>query len=99
MPHFQINKSLQISQTLEDILSYQSSPLDKLGLGYIGESSRKYDNSSKDKYVRKREEMLMLPVPAKERRRVKTTTEEILLQGDLQMVSRIQNKMNMIKES
>jgi len=43
--------------------------------------------------------MLMLPVPAKARRRVKTTMEEILLQVYLQMVSRIQKVMNIIKES
>ena len=43
--------------------------------------------------------MLMLPVPTKARRRIKTTTEEIILQGDLHMVSRIQKAMNIIKES
>ena len=43
--------------------------------------------------------MLMLPILAKSRRRIKTTLEEILLQEDLQMVSRIQKAMNIIKES
>ena len=42
--------------------------------------------------------MLILPAPAKAMRRVKTTMEEILLQGDLQMMSRIQKEMNIIKE-
>jgi len=42
---------------------------------------------------------LMLPVPVKARRSVKATMEEILLQGDLQMLSRIQKAMNIIKES
>lgn len=41
----------------------------------------------------------MLLVPAKSRRRVKTTIEEISLQEDLQMMSRIQKAMNIIKES
>ena len=43
--------------------------------------------------------MLMHHVPAKAKRRFKTTMEEILLQGDLQMMSRIQKTMNIIKES
>ena len=43
--------------------------------------------------------MLMLPVTTKARRRVRTTMEEILLQGDLQMMSRTQKAMNIIKES
>jgi len=41
----------------------------------------------------------VLPVPAKARRRVKKTMEEILLLGDSQMVSRIQKATNIIKES
>ena len=48
-----LNKNLKISQTLDDILSHQRSPLDKLGLGYVGESLRKNDNASNKKYVRK----------------------------------------------
>ena len=44
-------------------------------------------------------EIIMLPVPIKARRRVKETMEEILLQEDLQMMSRIQKAMNIIKES
>jgi len=43
--------------------------------------------------------MLMLTVPARARRRIKKTTEEILLQGDLHMVSRIKKAINIIKES
>ena len=43
--------------------------------------------------------MLMLPVPTKARRRIKTITEQILLQGDLHMVSRIQKELIIIKES
>ncbi len=35
-----LNKNLKSSQTLDDILSHQRSPLDKSGLGYAGESSK-----------------------------------------------------------
>ena len=48
-----LNKNLKISQTLDDILSQQRSPLDKSGLGYVGEPSSKNDNASKNKDVRK----------------------------------------------
>ena len=51
-----LNKNLKSSQTLDDILSHQRSPLDKSGLGYAGESSRKNDanpNASNNKDVRK----------------------------------------------
>ena len=51
-----LNKSLKSSQTLDDILSHQRSPLDKSGLGYAGESSNKNDaipNASNNKDVEK----------------------------------------------
>ena len=48
-----LNKNLKISQTLDDILNHQRSPLDKSGLGYAGESSRKNENASNKKDVRK----------------------------------------------
>ena len=48
-----LNKTLKISQTRDDILSHQISPLDKSGLGYVGEPSRKNDNASNNKDVRK----------------------------------------------
>ena len=41
-----LNKNLKSSQTLDDILSHQRSPLDKAGLGYVGEPSSKNDNAS-----------------------------------------------------
>lgn len=53
-----LNKNLKSSQTLDDILSHQRSPLDKSGLGYASESSRKNDenpNASNKKDVRKLE--------------------------------------------
>ena len=34
-----LNKNLKSSQTLDDILSQQRSPLDKSSLGYVGEPS------------------------------------------------------------
>ena len=51
-----LNKNLKIYQTLDDILSHQISPLDKLGLGYAGETSNKTDanpNASNNKDVEK----------------------------------------------
>ena len=51
-----LNNNLKISQMLDDIISYQRSTLDKSGLGYVDESSRKNDanpNASKNKDVRK----------------------------------------------
>ena len=51
-----LNKNLKSSQTLDDILYHQRSPLDKSGLGYAGESSSKSDatpNASNKKDVRK----------------------------------------------
>ena len=51
-----LNKNLKSSQTLDDILSHQRSPLDKSGLRYAGESSRKNDansNASNNKDMRK----------------------------------------------
>ena len=48
-----LNKNLKSSQTLDDILSHQRSSLDKSGLGYVGEPSRKNDNASNNKDVRK----------------------------------------------
>ena len=48
-----LNKNLKSSQTLDDILSHQRSTLDKSGLRYAGESSRKNDNASNNKDVRK----------------------------------------------
>ena len=74
-----LNKNLKISQTLDDILSHQRYPLDKSGLGYVGESSSKNDNSSNKRMWGSLEEILMLPVLAKSGRRIKTTLEEILL--------------------
>ena len=50
-----LNKNLKSSQTLDDILSHQRSPLDKSGLGYAGEPSSKNDNASNNKDVRKLE--------------------------------------------
>ena len=51
-----LDKNLKSSQTLDDILSHQRSPLDKSGLGYAGELSNKNDvnyNSSNNKNVMK----------------------------------------------
>ena len=51
-----LNKNLKSSQTLDDILSHQRSPLDKSGLGYEVESSSKNDanpNASNKKDARK----------------------------------------------
>jgi len=44
---------LKISQTLDDILSHQRSPLDKSGLGYACEPSTNNDNASNNKDMRK----------------------------------------------
>ncbi|MCY6524821.1 hypothetical protein, partial [Actinobacillus pleuropneumoniae] len=41
-----MNKILKRSQALDDMLSYHRCPFDKLGLGYVGESSNKNDNAS-----------------------------------------------------
>jgi hypothetical protein len=38
-----LNKKLKISQVIEEILSYQRSSFNKIGLGYIGEASCKED--------------------------------------------------------
>ena len=54
-----LNKNLKISQTLDDILSHQRSPLDKLGLRYAGEPSRKNDNAGNNKDVRKPKNILL----------------------------------------
>ena len=89
-----LNNNFKSSQTLDDIISHQRSPLDKSGLGYVGEPSSKNDNASNNKDVRKLRRN-DLPVPTKER--VKMTLEDMLLQGDLQMVLRIQKEMNIIK--
>ena len=48
-----LNMNLKSSQTLDDILIHQRSPLDKSSLGYAGESSSKNDNDSYNKDVRK----------------------------------------------
>jgi len=40
-----LNKNLKNSQVLEDILSCQTSPFNKEGLGYIGEASWKEDEN------------------------------------------------------
>ena len=45
------------------------------------------------------EEMLMLPVPTKASWRVKTTMEETFLQEEMQMVSRMQEEVVIIKGS
>lgn len=60
-----LNKNLKSSQTLDDILSHQRSPLDKLGLGYSGESSSKNDNASNNKDVRKPERNVDAPSSSK----------------------------------
>ena len=44
---------MKISQTLDDILSHQRSPLDKSGLGYACEPSTNNDNASNNKDMRK----------------------------------------------
>jgi hypothetical protein len=50
-----LNKNLKSSQVLEDILSYQRSPFNKSGLGYIGETSCKEDgNANPSKSIEER---------------------------------------------
>jgi len=44
-----MNKTLKSSQALDDMLSHQRCPFDKSGLSYVGESSNKNDNASKNK--------------------------------------------------
>ena len=57
-----MKKTLKSSQALDDILNNQRCPFDKLGLGYIGESSSKNDNASnKKKDVRKPERNVDAP--------------------------------------
>ena len=90
-----LNKNLKSSQTLDDILSHQRSPLDKSDLGYAGESSSKNDNASNNKDVRKPRRNVDAPSKA----RVKLTLEEIILQEEMQMVSRMQEEMVIIKGS
>jgi len=63
-----LNKNLKSSQTLDDILSHQRSPLDKSGLGYAGESSSKNDanpNVSNNKDVRKPKRNIDAPSSSK----------------------------------
>ena len=63
-----LNKNLKSSQTLDDILSHQTSPLDKSGLGYAGESSSKNDaspNASNNKDVRNPERNVDAPNSSK----------------------------------
>ena len=63
-----LNKNLKSSQTLDDILSHQRSSLDKSGLGYASESSRKNDakpNASNNKDVRKPERNVDAPNSSK----------------------------------
>jgi len=63
-----LNNNLKSSQTLDNILSHQRSPLDKSRLGYAGESSRKNDanpNASNNKDVRKPERNVDAPSSSK----------------------------------
>ena len=63
-----LNKNLKSSQTLDDILSRQRSPPDKLGLGYAGDPSSKNDanpNASNNKDVRKLERNIDAPSSSK----------------------------------
>ena len=50
-----MNKILKSSQALDDMLSSQICPFDKLGLGYASESSNKNDNASNKMDVKKPE--------------------------------------------
>jgi hypothetical protein len=50
-----LNKKLKSSQVLEDILDYQRSPFDKVGIRYIAEAScKEYENANPDKRVEER---------------------------------------------
>ena len=61
-----LNKNLKSSQTLDDILSHQRSPLDKLGLGYVGEPKARMIMVRRKRMWGSQEEMI-LPVPVKAR--------------------------------
>ena len=58
---------------MDDILSRQRSPLDKLGVGYAIESSRKNDanpNASKDKNMEKLQNYANLPSSKRSKERI-----------------------------
>jgi len=50
-----MNKILNSSQALDDMLSYHRCPYDKLGLGYVGEPSNKNENALSKRDVKKPE--------------------------------------------
>lgn len=80
-----MNKIMKSSQALGDMLDYHRSPSDKSGLGYVGDSSNKNENTLSKGDVKKAERNYDAPNSSEGKEKNQATIEEILLQAENQL--------------